>query len=138
MSDFFSQKEAEYQAAVAAQDAERRKQAQAERAKVKKEADEIYAGLIEAFPAPAETPVEDTRSFRDMVRDNLDSITPGERERMRVERYKASKAAQEAAAERKQQRRKADELGLDHLVNPPELDWDEIDHDDSDAWDDED
>jgi hypothetical protein len=132
--EFFEQAEAEYQAALAKQAAERRAEVQAERAKVKKEADAIYTALVDAFPAPSETPAAPRRSFLDEVRDKL-PVTPQQRERWQIEEHGRRRAGVVAAEMQEHKRGQSNELGVKGYLGP-DIDLDDPEFDDDEEFDD--
>jgi hypothetical protein len=134
MSDYFQEAEAEYQAAVAREQAKRRAERERERAAVKAASKKVMSDIIEPLAAEheqRERPAAPARSFLDEVRSKLPGITPQQQKQWRNEEYRARRAAL-VEAEMKQHRRaqQKDELGVNGLVNPPELDWDALDDDD--------
>lgn len=134
--DYFEERRIEFEQAVSKQRQERRAEAQKEGAKIKAEADKITDALIKTFPQP-EKPAPPPRALLDQVRDNYE-LSPGVREKLRNEEYRATRAARVEADLRGQRRGQSDELpDANSLVNPPALDWDEIDDSDEDYDDEE-
>ena len=111
-------------------DPTKRQEAERRRAEADKRLRAITDPLV---PEPA--PAAPTRPFLDLIRDNLDSITPAERERMRSEDYRARRAAL-VAAEQKQHPGPGDELSVNALLGS-DIDLDDPEFDDDDYLDDE-